>query len=187
MSAKPEGAGSIWNVNSWHWENKNYTKPAKQLITEMLKGSRLSKGGLEITVTDVKNIEGDADVNIRKGKQILVFDFSINVEFLSEKDEHEVAGSFSLKEFNGDDLGDLELDNVTLKDKSEIGEGTKELLRKEGLAFYRGVLKDFREDLAKFESDPEKLAKDRAAREEATKATQKARLEKGAEKERLLE
>lgn len=34
MSEKPQGAGSIWNPNSWHWEMKNYTETAKKLIEE---------------------------------------------------------------------------------------------------------------------------------------------------------
>jgi hypothetical protein len=31
---KVEGSGSLWNVNSWHWEAKNYTPQAKDLIKE---------------------------------------------------------------------------------------------------------------------------------------------------------
>lgn len=29
---KPQAAGSIWNVNSWHWEMKNYVSPAKKIL-----------------------------------------------------------------------------------------------------------------------------------------------------------
>ena len=29
-----EGAGSIWNKNSWHWEEKNYTEQAKTFLNE---------------------------------------------------------------------------------------------------------------------------------------------------------
>lgn len=29
---KPQAAGSIWNVNSWHWEMKNYSVPAKKIL-----------------------------------------------------------------------------------------------------------------------------------------------------------
>lgn len=42
-------------------------------------------------------------------------------------------------------------------------------------------------DLKQQESDPKKLEEDKRKREEAQQATQKARDEKGAEKERLLE
>ena len=31
---KVQAAGSIWNVNSWHWEMKNYTVPAKKILEQ---------------------------------------------------------------------------------------------------------------------------------------------------------
>ena len=31
---KAQAAGSIWNVNSWHWEMKNYTVPAKKILEQ---------------------------------------------------------------------------------------------------------------------------------------------------------
>lgn len=27
-----QGAGSIWNVNSWHWQMKNYTEVSKKML-----------------------------------------------------------------------------------------------------------------------------------------------------------
>lgn len=32
MAEKKEATGSIWNVNSWHWEMKNYTEIAKKIL-----------------------------------------------------------------------------------------------------------------------------------------------------------
>ena len=34
MAEKPQGAGSIWNPNSWHWEMKNYTEVAKEIVRD---------------------------------------------------------------------------------------------------------------------------------------------------------
>lgn len=48
------------------------------------------------------------------------------------------------------------------------------------------VFRHLEEELVKQESDPLKLEEDRKKREEIQLATQKAREEKGAEKERLL-
>lgn len=33
---KGQAAGSIWNVNSWHWEMKNYVEPAKKILEQNL-------------------------------------------------------------------------------------------------------------------------------------------------------
>ena len=31
-----QGCGSIWNKNSWHWEERNYTEVAKKWLSENL-------------------------------------------------------------------------------------------------------------------------------------------------------
>ena len=49
------------------------------------------------------------------------------------------------------------------------------------------VFKEYQVDIMKMESDPTKIEADKAKREEALEATKKARQEKGAEKEKLLE
>lgn len=36
MAEKPQGAGSIWNPNSWHWEMKNYTELSKEIIKQKI-------------------------------------------------------------------------------------------------------------------------------------------------------
>ena len=52
---------------------------------------------------------------------------------------------------------------------------------------YVGIFKNFAEDLHKIEGDPQKLEQDKANREKALEEMNKAKLEKGLEKERLLE
>lgn len=38
MDLKPneQAVGSLWNPNSWHWENKNYTEKAKELLKKKI-------------------------------------------------------------------------------------------------------------------------------------------------------
>lgn len=54
MSEKPVAAGSIWNVNSWHWEMKNYTATAKKLVEEKLLSLQLKDGDIVIVNTKVR-------------------------------------------------------------------------------------------------------------------------------------
>jgi activator of HSP90 ATPase len=35
-SEPSQGVGSIWNKNSWHWEERNYTEVAKKWLQENL-------------------------------------------------------------------------------------------------------------------------------------------------------
>lgn len=68
-----EGVGSIWNKNSWHWEEKNYTERSKQFLTENL--SKITVEGFtprasEISITEVSEFKGSAVITIRKKKQL---------------------------------------------------------------------------------------------------------------------
>ena len=52
-----KASGSIWNPNSWHWENKNYTKEAKEYVKSKVLDYKFKKDDIEITLTDIKKLE----------------------------------------------------------------------------------------------------------------------------------
>ncbi len=68
MAEKAKAVGSIWNPNSWHWEQKNYTPAAKKLLEQKILALRLEEGGILVTNHKIKSITGDAEINVRKGK-----------------------------------------------------------------------------------------------------------------------
>jgi len=74
-----QGFGSIWNNNSWFYEEKNFTKFAKDFLTQELPKIEVSKNGVSVKIYDVKTIEGHASVTIRKQKQIFLYDFEIEL------------------------------------------------------------------------------------------------------------
>lgn len=52
---KQQAAGSIWNVNSWHWEMKNYTEATKKMLEEQFLSLVLDlPGGIKLTHTKVR-------------------------------------------------------------------------------------------------------------------------------------
>ena len=51
-----KASGSIWNPNSWHWENKNYTKQAKEYINSKILDHKFKKGDITFIFTDIKKI-----------------------------------------------------------------------------------------------------------------------------------
>lgn len=102
---KSAGFGSIWNNNSWFYEEKNFTKFAKEYLTEKLATLKFTKNDVEVKLYEVKNIEGDASVTIRKQKQIFLFDFEIELYFIANKvgntdKEQECKGKVKILEFN---------------------------------------------------------------------------------------
>lgn len=56
--AKPQGFGSIWNNNSWFYEEKNFTKFAKEWLKENIPKIECSKDGILVRLYEIKEIEG---------------------------------------------------------------------------------------------------------------------------------
>ena len=52
-----KGSGSIWNPNSWHWENKNYTEEAKKYVKSKILDHQFKKDDITFKFTDMKKLE----------------------------------------------------------------------------------------------------------------------------------
>ncbi|KAA6387374.1 MAG: hypothetical protein EZS28_017099 [Streblomastix strix] len=72
---------SVWNVNQWHWEERPQTQWAKERIPELLAELEFPFEDGSIKVPKVDKIEGDAVINVRKGKRILVFELNISASW----------------------------------------------------------------------------------------------------------
>lgn len=59
INTKPQGAGSIWNPNSWHWEEKDYTKIAIKVIEDKINGLKFEKDAI-VFINTCKSVKGDA-------------------------------------------------------------------------------------------------------------------------------
>lgn len=176
MAEKQKAAGSIWNVNSWHWEMKNYTEQTKKILQQkFLNLAYEGSDGIKITHTKVKFAKAQAEVNIRKGKQILIYDFQLDLDVLAENDTEESKGSYRVKEILSDDLNDLVFEDVKATEKNKCGQEIKKWIKKNAKPKIIEIFKEMQSDLVKLESDPKKLEEDKLKREEALKATQKAK------------
>jgi activator of HSP90 ATPase len=60
------GIGSIWNNNNWFYEEKNYSKFAKDYLKEKISELIITKNDTLVRLYEVKTIEGEASVTIRK-------------------------------------------------------------------------------------------------------------------------
>ena len=77
-----QAVGSLWNAGSWHWEMKNYTVLAKKILEEkLLDGVIEINKDIKLTYNKVNFSSADAEINIRKGKPIFVYEFEIELEF----------------------------------------------------------------------------------------------------------
>jgi len=65
---KTQGFGSIWNNNNWFYEEKNFSKFAKEYLTEKICKLQITKNDTLVRLYEIKTIEGEASITIRKQK-----------------------------------------------------------------------------------------------------------------------
>lgn len=182
-----EGSGSIWNANSWHWEEKNYNSWAKEVLSTRITSLTLQEAGLTLTVdSPLTRIEGEAAINIRKGKQIVLFNFEIEAKWLLKSSETEVAkGTFKLPEFDQSDLDDFDL-----QFRSETPDlptsPIKSALIRQLRAAIKQILLDLDDAMRKMEGDREKLEADKKRRAEEQAKMQAAMVAKEAEEHQRI-
>lgn len=97
--------GANWkNVNNWHWVEKNCLPWAREYLTEKLLALSVSDGSQTARIDRVDKIEGDVDVNVRKGKVIYLFDLSLELNWSGQTvDGQECSGSITMKDCCFDD------------------------------------------------------------------------------------
>jgi activator of HSP90 ATPase len=54
-----KGVGSVWNQGSWHWEEKNYNKWAKDRLKALLEGTTVEDQGFRIEISKCISLEGE--------------------------------------------------------------------------------------------------------------------------------
>ena len=185
-AAKQQAAGSIWNTNSWHWEQKNYSDTAQEMIKQRLAGLSFSRDGVSFTAVKVPRAWGHAEISIRKGKQIIVYELNADLEWNAESDVDECAGSCKITDINESDL-DFEVTDFSVKAESDFARKARALLKKCLKDEVIKLVKDFRDDLSTIEGDPQKLENDKKKREENENLLKKVISEKAKEKDRMLE
>uniref|UniRef100_A0A0G4GQ64 Activator of Hsp90 ATPase AHSA1-like N-terminal domain-containing protein n=1 Tax=Chromera velia CCMP2878 TaxID=1169474 RepID=A0A0G4GQ64_9ALVE len=193
MATDASAAGSVWNKNSWHWEEKNYTKLAISLLNSLLADFTITASdeepSLKFSFKDVE-AKGEASVSVRKGKRIVAFEFAVGMQWeaQSESSNETATGRLNIGDFAVDSVADQDYEvSLTLLSGGALGERAKEFLRKEGVKAMKKHLACFTEKLSSQESDQERLAADKKRREEEAERMRRAEEEKGEEKKKFLE
>ncbi|SCL98147.1 activator of Hsp90 ATPase, putative [Plasmodium chabaudi chabaudi] len=149
-------AGSIWNKNSWHWEEKNYNKWGESYIKSKLIHLKIEDEDLSIYF-DTINITGNASVSIRKGKQISSFEFVIKFKWncLRKKENiNSFGGDVEILDFSNCSLEDNDYEiNVEANESNADMKKAYAILRKEGKEKIKNTLKDFQIELLKHDTN----------------------------------
>jgi activator of HSP90 ATPase len=71
----------LHNPNNWHWVNKDASGWTKQWFEENLTSIKAEEGDVSAQVDKVISMDGDVDVNQRKGKVITIYDVKLVLEY----------------------------------------------------------------------------------------------------------
>lgn len=100
------------------------------MLREKILNMQFERDNVRFTVSKITDIKGHAEISIRKGKQIVVFEYQIEADFDGVSEDDECSGSFKLTEINETDF-DFHVPHIGLtKQGTNVGPKAKELLRK---------------------------------------------------------
>ena len=107
-----QGTGSVWNTNSYHWEEKSVATWANDTLRAVLSGFTHRMSDVTMSVTEIATLSGEASVSIRKGKKIISFDYNIDLKWkavLADAEGNQVSqleGKYVLPEVSNEDEWD---------------------------------------------------------------------------------
>jgi activator of HSP90 ATPase len=187
-----EGVGSIWNKNSWHWEEKNYTKKSTDYITEKLQTISvpiLTPRMSVVKISKINECKGSAVISIRKKKQVYIYEFEVECEWEAEETEGDEVGKGKLKirEFyQDDDPEDVEIE-VTAEKSDEYHDECRRQIGIKVRPEIVKVIESFKELIKQIDADEAKIRQDGEQRMKAEEETKKAEESKGTEKQAIFE
>jgi len=71
----------LHNPNNWHWVNKDASVWAKEYLEENIKGIKAEENGVTAKLDKLISMDGDCDVNQRKGKVITIYDVKLVIDY----------------------------------------------------------------------------------------------------------
>eukprot|EP00270_Netrium_digitus_P005423 TRINITY_DN1711_c1_g1_i2.p1 TRINITY_DN1711_c1_g1~~TRINITY_DN1711_c1_g1_i2.p1 ORF type:complete len:369 (+),score=126.68 TRINITY_DN1711_c1_g1_i2:293-1399(+) len=127
------------NVHNWHWAEKDCLPWATRRLEELLEGQAVlsGEGGMWVKISKVDSVEGEAYVNIRKGKIIPGYELKVRLSWEGEaraddRPLFKADGKVELP-YVADENRDEEPDvRVSVNDESSSGQRLKEVMLVKG-------------------------------------------------------
>ena len=113
VAAKVEGQGSVWNNNSYHWEQKSVDKWSEEKLKEILSLFYFKMEKATLRITEVKDLVGESAMSIRKGKKIVTYEYKIKLVWACDMADEgntkvigSIGGEYEMPEVSNDVLAD---------------------------------------------------------------------------------
>ena len=105
-AAAPVGQGSVWNTNSYHWEEKSVNFWAEETLKKIISNFKFSMETIRLNVVEIVKLQGEAGSCVRRGKKIITFDYEINFKWKCTMDGLtgcSCSGEYTIPSFSHED------------------------------------------------------------------------------------
>lgn len=138
----------VHNPNNWHWVDKNCIRWARDYFNEKLTGTNTGESNDKYAeISSVSSVEGDCEVNQRKGKVISLFDLKIVMLIKGYVNGDSFEGSINVPEIAFDsEVTDYQFEISIYKETSKLNE-IKPIIREKLIPQLRQIFKQFGHDL----------------------------------------
>ncbi|RKF81627.1 Uncharacterized protein GcM3_033006 [Golovinomyces cichoracearum] len=137
----------LHNPNNWHWVNKDAGPWTKQYLEQTIKNIKAEEHGVTARIDKLISMDGDVDVNQRKGKVISIFDVKLVIEYSgtnfyldtfyyastnypgTTKDKEDVSGTITVPEVAHDTEENEYVFDIDIYSDSNTKAPVKELVR----------------------------------------------------------
>uniref|UniRef100_A0A5B7A8U3 Activator of Hsp90 ATPase AHSA1-like N-terminal domain-containing protein n=1 Tax=Davidia involucrata TaxID=16924 RepID=A0A5B7A8U3_DAVIN len=136
---RPDGA----NVHNWHWAETDCLEWSRNLLTKLLSNHTVldGDGNLYIKTKKVDKVEGEAYVNVRKGKIIPGYEISVTISWEGEAKDSEgntvlrADGIVEIPYISDENADEDPEIRVVVKDEGPIGKRLKDAFLAKGKPF----------------------------------------------------
>ncbi|TAQ86860.1 hypothetical protein B7494_g4818 [Chlorociboria aeruginascens] len=120
----------LHNPNNWHWVNKDASAWTRQWLEESIKDIKTEENGVTAHLDKLISMDGDVDVNQRKGKVITIFDVKLVIEYSGKtKEDEEVSGTITIPEVAHDTEENEYVFDIDIYSDANSKAPVKELVR----------------------------------------------------------
>lgn len=132
---KIEGTGSVWNTNSYHWEEKSVNAWAEETLKKVISTFTHRMNDVVLSISEITELKGESGVSIRKGKKIVSFDYEIKLKWeakLCDGDKviSKATGAYHMPEVcNDTEWEDWEIRTGIHEDNDKIMQFAEQMVR----------------------------------------------------------
>ncbi|EEF32023.1 activator of 90 kDa heat shock protein ATPase homolog 1 [Ricinus communis] len=153
VEERPDGA----NVHNWHWAETNCLEWSRNLLSKLLSNLVVldGEGNLFIKIKKVEKVEGEAYVNVRKGKIIPGYELSVSLSWEGEAKDSDgksllkAEGSVEIPYISDENADEDPEIRVLVKDEGPIGKRLKDAMVAKGKKIIEEKVRVYVQSMAK--------------------------------------